>query len=217
MGQYYAPVVIDQRENPTVMWWFLAHIYGNGLKLMEHSYVGNELVRAVETFLRMDGGMRLVWAGDYADPESCGENLYQLTGSGEEDGYGRCVAIRAGLEPLYPGYEPTLTEITEKCKVLDIPLAEDEDCRYVINLDTGCYVDTALAPRPYEDFDAKLHPLPILTCEGNGRGGGDYHGETSVVGSWARRRVTVSGRVPQGYSEVDFAAALGIAELSRVG
>lgn len=76
MGQYYAPVILgDNSSGPRVRWWFSAHMYGNGLKLMEHSYVGNDFVRAVETFLRLDGGMRLVWAGNYADSEPDGRNL----------------------------------------------------------------------------------------------------------------------------------------------
>lgn len=55
MGQYYAPTIIDQAVAPTVRWWFSAHIYGNGLKLMEHSYVGNRFVRAVETLVTSRG------------------------------------------------------------------------------------------------------------------------------------------------------------------
>jgi hypothetical protein len=31
----------------------------------------------------------------------------------------------------------------------------------------------------------QVHPLPLLTCSGNGRGGGDYRLEDERVGSWA--------------------------------
>ena len=49
-----------------------------------------------------------------------------------------------------------------------------------------------------------MHPLPILTCEGNGRGGGDFHKGDDLVGKWARNRVTVANEVPEGYSEIEF-------------
>ena len=212
MGQYYAPVVIggDGVSGPMVRWWFFAHMYGNGLKLMEHSYVGNDFVRAVETFLRLDGGVRLVWAGDYADAEPDGKNLWQRTldATGEDHDYSRCVAITSALEPLYPGHEPVLKRMTAASHQVEMKLAADADCRYVINLDTEQYVDTDLAPQAEPGWDARIHPLPLLTCEGNGRGGGDYHGSSAVIGSWARARITVSGRVPQGFSELDFASAL---------
>jgi hypothetical protein len=49
-----------------------------------------------------------------------------------------------------------------------------------------------------------MHPLPILTCEGNGRGGGDFHKGDPLVGKWARNRVTVANRKPKGYTELEF-------------
>ncbi|PBA23531.1 hypothetical protein CKJ66_28110 [Mycobacterium avium] len=212
MGQYYAPMIIDKPVAPTVRWWFAAHIYGNGLKLMEHSYVGNGLVRAVETFLRLDGGMRVVWAGDYADKEADGENLWQktLTPSHDDHDYTRCVAITSALEPLYPGYESTLNAVVSSAHVVDVPLASDDECRYVLNLDTREYVDTTRTPLadPGSDWPARIHPLPLLTCEGNNRGGGDYRSNAAVIGSWARARVCISGHVPAEFTELDFAAVL---------
>ena len=51
-----------------------------------------------------------------------------------------------------------------------------------------------------------IHPLPLLTCEGNGRGGGDFYGRRGMklVGSWARHRISVSNKVPKGYKEIKF-------------
>jgi hypothetical protein len=43
-----------------------------------------------------------------------------------------------------------------------------------------------------------------MTCEGNGRGGGDYRGDEDYVGSWARDIISVSNVVPEGYSEFMF-------------
>lgn len=47
----------------------------------------------------------------------------------------------------------------------------------------------------------QLHPLPILTAEGNGRGGGDYHGtDEDLVGTWARDVISVEMEAPADYT-----------------
>jgi hypothetical protein len=47
----------------------------------------------------------------------------------------------------------------------------------------------------------------LLTCEGNGRGGGDFRGENKFVGTWARDIISVESKKPQGFTEIkpDFA------------
>ena len=51
-----------------------------------------------------------------------------------------------------------------------------------------------------------MHPLPLLTCEGNGNGGGDYHSEygKEYVGTWARDLIgCVSTKKDlEGYTEI---------------
>jgi hypothetical protein len=42
-----------------------------------------------------------------------------------------------------------------------------------------------------------LHPLSILTAEGNGRGGGDYDGPNiDLVGTWARDVISMENEAP---------------------
>uniref|UniRef100_A0A6C0CSN7 Uncharacterized protein n=1 Tax=viral metagenome TaxID=1070528 RepID=A0A6C0CSN7_9ZZZZ len=42
-----------------------------------------------------------------------------------------------------------------------------------------------------------LHPLPLLTAEGNGRGGGDYDGPNmDMVGTWARDVISMENEAP---------------------
>lgn len=49
----------------------------------------------------------------------------------------------------------------------------------------------------------QIHPLPILTCSGNGRGGGDYHGNNEeLVGIWAGDSISMEKEIPEGYSEL---------------
>lgn len=156
------------------------HQYDNGAKLMEHSYVGNNFVEAVE-FLLIDtgeekarwAGNRIVWAGDYADQEpDKGENLYSLVGE-------------HGLEML----------------IESIP----SDYHYLINWDKKQYVDkTKCKPinQNWNTYDLTVHPLPLLTADGNGRGGGDYSGDDEYVGIWSRDRISLMKDVPEGFTEI---------------
>jgi len=176
MGQYYKPISIDKKQ------YVYSHEYDNGLKLMEHSWIGNRFVGVVEDLIAEGGawhGDRIVWAGDYADEEKNRKsNLFSLTEKKDSK-----------INP-----KPTGTKY-----------------RYVVNMDTKEFVDTKKVPLSdvWEDEKGKqwpfaIHPLPILTCEGNGRGGGDFHKEDPLVGAWARNRVTVSKTKPKGHTEIEF-------------
>ena len=173
MGQYYKPVSVEKREH------VYSHAFGNGLKLMEHSWLSNDFVGVVEDLIAEGGswnGDKIVWAGDYADEEKNRKtNLYEL------------------------------------CKTEIKPEVTENKYRFVLNTDTKQYVDKTKIPVSdvYTDDDGKdwpytIHPLPVLTCEGNGRGGGDLHKESDLVGAWARNRVTVANEIPEGYTELDF-------------
>jgi len=182
MGQYYKPISIDKME------FVYSHNYANGLKLMEHSWVGNGFVAVVEHLIAKGGkwfGDRIVWAGDYADaePDHGKDNLYSLVGDNE-------------IKP-----KPVKTN-------------GDPQFRFIVNMDKKEFVDLEKVPLSdtYTDENGKvwpyhIHPLPLLTCEGNGRGGGDFHGKDrwGVVGKWARDRITVQNELPEeGYSAILF-------------
>ncbi|MET8779095.1 hypothetical protein ABZV58_29175 [Nocardia sp. NPDC004654] len=83
----------------------------------------------------------------------------------------------------------------------DVPVA-----RYVINHDKQTYADKTTVVA--NAIGAAIHPLPVLTAEGNGRGGGDLRegsitGHTTLVGTWARDRITVADIVPDGYQALE--------------
>ncbi len=43
-----------------------------------------------------------------------------------------------------------------------------------------------------DKWDMIIHPLPLLTAVGNGRGGGDYHGKCMhLIGGWACDEIEV--------------------------
>jgi len=84
MGQYYLAVILGEKrgaaDKETIRLALDPTDYANGMKLIEHSYVGNEFVMVMEFLLSQNGMFyksRIVWAGDYADPEpETEENLH---------------------------------------------------------------------------------------------------------------------------------------------
>lgn len=178
MGQYYKPLAMNERGNP-VFGWCNAHSYDNGLKLMEHSWLGNNFVCSVESLLVLGGAWYMkpiVWAGDYAEDEGkTTKNLYQLC--------------------------------TEKNEVNPTIQIDKVTYPYIVNHSKKLYVDKGKVPggkTGWEDYH--IHPLPLLTAEGNGQGGGDFFGKdpNGLIGSWARNIISVESSIPEGYTELVF-------------
>ena len=76
MGQYYHALFLANKTSEADAEFIRAAIHSlmfhNGMKLIEHSYIKNSFMSAVEYLLSPLGifyKSRLVWAGDYADPE----------------------------------------------------------------------------------------------------------------------------------------------------
>ena len=198
MGQYYKPVNLDKKQG------LESWTYDTGAKLMEHSWLGNSFVNQVERLIAEDGdwyGNRIVWGGDYADPEN--------PAAPEDEQY--CLYDTIDDEKYH--------------NELKLP-HHKKAYRYLINLDTKQYVDykkipisdTWVHPDTGKKYHYRIHPLPLLTCEGNGRGGGDFHihipaegeeprnqGNTALIGTWARNRITVSTEKPSAeFTELKF-------------
>lgn len=52
-----------------------------------------------------------------------------------------------------------------------------------------------------------MHPLPILTCIGNGLGGDDYHSPTDdstdeYIGAWAWDEISIEDKPIEGFTEI---------------
>lgn len=156
MGQYYRACSIDTLESIT------PHAYDNGAKLMEHSYVGNNFVKAIEQILSPNGAWykhHLCWAGDYMDT-------------------GLFMPIVKADGSVYES-DDNLYSITIENEIKPVKLPKKG--RYLVNHTKKVYIDMSEYEVGY------IHPLPLLTCSGNGRGGGDYEGsfQYTIVGSWA--------------------------------
>ena len=169
MGQYFRPVIIDKKNSKKVVASLYAHSYNNGLKLMEHSYVGNNFVNAFTTLINdKDGkykGYPMAWAGDYSDAVVDNKNYYDI--ALEQD-----------------------TDVNKK----DI---QTNVYRYFINKTKKEFVDIEDCPSGKSSDDLIVHPLPILTSMGVGSY--DYYpnnGEFKFIGSWANNVVVSSNKCP---------------------
>lgn len=193
MGQYYYPVSLtsDKKrvkgyvKSHDIMWRFKREdgsfvTLGTGLKIMEHSYIGNKMMLCVERLLIPGGEWHktpIVWAGDYAEPEEeTGLTLHEMA---ERAVDGEHVSVKYIPKPL-----------TAK---------EAKEFRYIVNHTKGEFVDKQSVPS-YGGY--KIHPLSLLTAEGNGGGGGDFRGSNRKVGSWARDVISMEKEVPKGFTEI---------------
>ena len=186
MGQYYYPIFIEFVPSSTqplqsdvvIRGYLDSFSYFSGSKLTEHSYLNNPLIYAVE--LSLSPGYpfyksSLVWAGDYADNE---------------------IGSRTNL--YHDCHENLLLMFPYNVEdFLDSRCTKRKELRYCINHTKREYVDLELSK--------ELHPLPLLTCEGNGRGGGDYSGNYEHVGRWARDCISVENTLPNSYILIDSA------------
>jgi hypothetical protein len=164
MGQYYHAIILDAAGK--ILVWMNAFAYGSGVKLTEHSYVGNNFVSTFEFSLSPEGiyhKSRVVWAGDYADKET--------------------------------GQDKNLYEQCDDYNLIRPQVKSTEKYRFVVNHTKKQYADKS---------KWEMHPLPLLTAEGNGRGGGDIQDAPPCVGSWARDVISVEESLPEHFQEVVF-------------
>lgn len=213
MGQYYLPTIFkksdniaqafgDEAETPikaTAVASLYSHDFketytgwngqkfksGIGLKLMEHSYIGNQLCRAMEYLLSTEyAGCPVVWGGDYGDDVFVSEN--PQNGESETiNAYGLGTSLT----------NATFAKLPAKRKW------RNKWNRYLINHDTHEYVKI---PQMKKD-KWQIHPLPLLTANGNGRGGGDFRGEDERIGMWCGHHLSVANELPNDaiYREID--------------
>jgi hypothetical protein len=164
MGQYFKPCILNKKNKTTVEKHLYAHDYGDGLKIMEHSYIGNNFVGAFETLIQ-ENPQRVVWGGDYAEP--C-RNRKTNTSKRCKD--------KNKVNPIVPNQDKYQKEYP-----------------YIVNHTKREYVNKN-GLKEIKGWDgAKIHPLPLLTSEGNGGGGGDFFGKdpNKLVGSWARDVISI--------------------------
>ena len=135
------------------------YAFRNGEKLMEHSYIGNKYVGAVMNLISDDSSF-------YGYP-------FAWVGD-------------------YADFVNSINLYDCASDVQDKTYNEYEDCvttprefKYLVNLTKKQYIELP-TPNPNK---LQVHPLPLLTAVGNGRGCGDYGMDDKRVGSWAFDRI----------------------------
>jgi len=164
MGQYYKTINLDDKQ------WMYGHDFGSGIKLMEHSWVGNNFVGAIME-LMLKGGLwykkRIVWAGGYYGEEEQ-----------EVDYYGQCSQSGKIIPTIF------MDEDTQK-KVKLVNHTKKLYVRYDELPDNDGWI---------------VNPLPLLIACGNNRGGGDYYEcnpDYNKVGIWAGDILSIKFAVPK--------------------
>lgn len=187
MGQYYQPVNLDKQE------FLESWSYDNGAKLMEHSWVENDFVAAAEYLLSPTGSWhktRVVWAGDYGTEGLFLEELANLEEYNDGNPF-------TGLQPhdnLYKFSSRNFIEVTPTASFI-------RELKYIVNHTKKQYVDRNKSVEDASDEDdGVIHPLPILTSNGNGCGGGDYctpsNYQQEFVGLWAGDVISMEIEAP---------------------
>lgn len=208
MGQYYKPIFLTENNKPKT--FVYSHDFGSGLKLMEHSWMLNPFVRFVEKQLMIEP-QKLVWAGDYADNEApetiTNEEIKAL--AKEDSEYWTSERLKKEGANLY-SLSDTVGKLTHDERVEDkynhkFKVIAPLTAKYIVNHDRKEFVNKTKVPKDKDGW--RIHPLPLLTCEGNNRGGGDFRGESSLIGLWARNTIGVVSNkadIPKGYKEIVF-------------
>lgn len=181
-----------------------AHEFDNGLKLMEHSYIGNNLVQSIEQVL-IDKPSHIIWCGDYSDEVKLTEDeIKQLVKKYKdtEDAkyYSKEELSKKGL---------TLYSLCEEFDCTKLPSSSklaSNRYKYILNLDTKQFVDKSKVKK-VSWGNLRIHPLPLLTCNSNGQGGGDYFNDADkdLVGTWVGNLITLVTKksdIPKDFTEL---------------
>lgn len=159
MGQYYVGSILKknwrEEENP-VEFAIKPHCVKEAAKLMEHSYIGNGYVNMF---------------------------MQQLGDDGKYFGYPFVWAGDYADKANGKEINDCAVEVSNRIfDSVDMPfLTRQKEYKYLVNFTKNEYIEM---PK-YDDNVWQVHPLPLLTCIGNGRGCGDYYCENEHVGRWA--------------------------------
>lgn len=205
MGQYYTCITEDdsgitkysmQRKGFD---WASADSWKMyiGLKLMEHSYIGNALTDSISHSL-YHHPTRVAWVGDYA---------VDLT-------YEYVKLLNPDFPIVKGAYNTFLNEALHG-EGVDFETEKGEfdyKGKYLINytkkefLSFDKYIKEIVKRGKAEEYNIKdwyIYPISLLTAIGNDLGGGCYEGKTSheEVGTWAYDLLSIEDEVPDGYKE----------------
>jgi hypothetical protein len=179
MGQYYIAIILADKGTDTKKEYIRLcvhpHTYNFGAKLMEHCYIDTEFTKIVEGLL-------------------CPQGMFyksRLVWAGDYADAEQC----SDDEKCCNLYGLTNTDENAH-KNYEKGIYFNKYFRYIVNHTQKMFVDK-------DKCNNQIHPLPLLTSEGNGLGGGDYRGNNvHLCGTWARDTVSMESSIPEGYNEL---------------
>lgn len=197
MGQYYKAIV---KKNGRMT------VYNRNIlrdvnceytpaKLTEHSWWLNEFVNAVcLDIYERKGNHRVAWVGDYAK-----SFLHNIN--------------RKSFNRLNGKQIARLHEQAWRCEGVAVsPTDFTLSGKYLVNHTKKEYFDGSLyfeksCMHTKDNGDWCMHPLPLLTCIGNGWGSGDYKSPTAdstkeYIGAWAWNELSIEDIPPAEYVEI---------------
>lgn len=204
MGQYYFGFT-ESKDGKRIAW-----DNPSGLKLMEHSYFGNEMVMQMLKAIYKNP-CRVGWVGDYAD------DFYRWMKE-DRPNFNNLDKIMDVFNFVYPK--------SGDAKRTSGDFLEGNDF-YLINHSKKEYYDLrkyleGLEEEYENEWDLYIHPLPMLTCIGNDCGGGDYHESVGInyemVGYWFYDVITLEDKdykIPADYTNVTNAADYYFVEMQN--
>lgn len=195
MGQYYKAYVrnndMEATFNPQTAIYMTRHglermpderVPGyfecfSGMKLTEHSWIENDFVNGVVELIE-ENPSTVTWVGDYADDND------DFDGNYTEEVYASAWHDDCHDRPF------------ER-----MPVTHDDG--YIVNHYKREYIDLERYVAANVENGWCVHPLPLMTAIGNGRGGGDYRGnDMHLVGRWAMDVIEYTHEKPEGYAEI---------------
>ena len=157
-----------------------------GLKLMEHSYIGNEFMQGVCKLIYKTPSY-VVWSGDYFD---CTEDQEKAEMSSND--------VFVDFARLW---NKSVKGLSEKFDITNKFLV-NHDMKVYINMRD--YIDMLKCGKMIDEGWV-IHPLSLLTANSNGKGGGDYWDNClnyDQVGAWNNCLLEITDDIPKGYTDV---------------
>ena len=184
MGQYYMPILGNAFGTDCKV--FNRSVDGEYTfaKLLEHSWWLSPFVNSISARLYKEVG-RVAWVGDYAT-------------EADDFHFPHCSAF------CVPHYEDAWGENVRLIKTASTDFKLDG--KFLLNYDTRQFVSLDEYKAASVDKDGwVIHPLPLLTAVGNGRGGGDFH-EGNIgfedVGIWAWHLLSIVDNLPKHFKKL---------------
>jgi|SaaInlStandDraft_7_1057024.scaffolds.fasta_scaffold00860_6 hypothetical protein len=179
MNQNYYPIILSSKKFTPEVTRIILHprVYHIGMNLLEQSDMYNILTKTMEYLLSPSGMFyksRVVWAGSYSTiiEDKTYLNLYQNVSNLYEHFY-TFEFFKFGL------------------------LYDTLKYQYIVNHTKQTYINKFKFMKNKE----WLHPLPLLTSEGNEKGG--YNSTNrELCGIWARDIISLESEIPLNYTEL---------------